>query len=64
MREMPGFLGHAFYEIIDNPDGLVETASGSRQRRARPGCIQDGTLAPFMAVLGAPFKATNVQQMP
>ena len=66
MREVPGFLGVSRYEVLDNLEGLIEIAEWESPE-ARQIClkrsIEAGTLDPLMAILGAPFKNTNVIQM-
>jgi quinol monooxygenase YgiN len=66
MERPPGFLGDTLYEVLGDPNGLIEIAEWESPEardaylaRAR----QSGALAPFMDLLGAPFKATNVRLM-
>ena len=67
MQAVPGFLGFEFYEVLENPDGLVEIA-GWESPEARQTWIQQstdsGALNLLMLSLDAPFKATNIQPIP
>lgn len=63
----PGFLGSTCYEVLDNPDTLVEIADW-KTTEARASAMQAvmaaGAYAPLGELLAAPFKATVVQQLP
>jgi quinol monooxygenase YgiN len=63
----PGFLGAALYEALSDPDRLIEIAEWESPE-ARDTFLarlqQSGALAPFLDLLGAPFKATNVRPLP
>ena len=66
MREVPGFLGVSRYEVLDNPDGLIEIAeweSPEARQTWLNRSVETGTLDPLMAILGVPFKSTNVRQI-
>ena len=62
----PGFLGSLQYEVIDNPDILVEIANWSsaevRATTMQP-AMTDGAYAPLEDLLAAPFKATVIRQL-
>jgi quinol monooxygenase YgiN len=63
LNEM-GCLGSDFYEVIDDPDALVEIAEWETAA-AREAVINDPStaevMAPVFELLAAPFKATLVQ---
>jgi heme-degrading monooxygenase HmoA len=66
MRDVPGFQGIARYEVLDDPDGLIEVAEweSPEARQTWLGRVMEsGDLAPLMEILGAPFKATHVRQI-
>lgn len=63
----PGFLGSTCYEVIDNPDILVEIADwASAEVRAAvmQQAMKDGAYAPLEELLAAPFRATVIRQLP
>lgn len=59
-----GCLGSDFYEVIDDPDALVEIAEWETAD-AREAVINDPrtaeVMAPVFGLLAGPFKATVVQ---
>ena len=63
----PGFLGSTRYEVLDNPDILVEIADWE-SAEARVAHMQEamasGVYAPLGELLGAPFRATVIRQLP
>jgi quinol monooxygenase YgiN len=63
----PGFLGSARYEVLDNPDMLVEIADWA-SAEARAAHMEEsaasGAYAPLVEMLAAPFRATVVRQLP
>lgn len=63
----PGFLGSTRYEVLDNPDILVEIADWE-SAEARVAHMQEamasGVYAPLGELLGAPFRATVISQLP
>jgi quinol monooxygenase YgiN len=63
----PGFLGGARYEVLDDPDMLIEIAEWE-SAEARAANMQEaaatGAYAPLMQLLAAPFKATVIRQLP
>jgi quinol monooxygenase YgiN len=62
----PGFLGSTRYEVLDNPDILVEIAdweSAEVRAAAMQQAMSNGTYAPLGELLAAPFKATVIRQL-
>jgi quinol monooxygenase YgiN len=62
----PGFLGSLQYEVIDNPDILVEIADwASAEVRAAvmQQAMTDGAYAPLEELLAAPFRAIVIRQL-
>ncbi len=63
----PGFLGSTYYEVLDNPDILVEIAdweSAEVRAAAMQKAMTSGAYAPLEELLGAPFGATVISQLP
>jgi quinol monooxygenase YgiN len=63
----PGFLGSTCYEVLDNPDILVEIAdwaSAEARAAAMQVAMNSGAYAPLGELLGAPFRATVIRQLP
>ena len=62
-----GFLGSTRYEVLDNPDILVEIADWE-SAEARVVHMQEamasGVYAPLAELLAAPFRATVIRQLP
>lgn len=61
-----GFLGSLQYEVIDNPDILVEIAdwaSAEVRATAMQQAMTDGAYAPLEDLLAAPFRATVIRQL-
>ena len=62
----PGFLGSARYEVLDNPDMLIEIADWE-SAEARMAHMQEsaatGAYAPLIEMLAAPFRATVIRQL-
>ena len=62
-----GFLGSLQYEVIDNPDILVEIADWA-SAEVRAATMQQamtaGAYAPLEDLLAAPFRATVIRQLP
>jgi quinol monooxygenase YgiN len=59
----PGFLGSTQYEVLDNPNILVEIAdweSAEVRAVAMQQAMSSGAYAPLGELLGAPFKATVI----
>ena len=62
----PGFLGSKRYELLDNPDILIEIAEWeSPEARAAhmAETAATGAYAPLIELLAAPFRATVVRQL-
>ena len=62
----PGFLGSTCYEVLDNPNILVEIADwASTEVRATvmQQAMTDGAYAPLEELLAAPFRATVIRQL-
>jgi quinol monooxygenase YgiN len=59
-----GSLGGSFYEVVDDPDALVEIADWE-SAAARDAVMSDPAtaeaMAPVLGLLAGPFKATVVQ---
>jgi quinol monooxygenase YgiN len=63
----PGFLGSTRYEVLDNPNILVEIAdwvSAEVRAAAMQQAMASGAYAPLEELLAAPFKATVIRQLP
>ena len=62
-----GFLGSTRYEVLDNPDMLVEIADWE-SAEARVVHMQEaaasGVYAPLAEMLAAPVRATVIRQLP
>jgi quinol monooxygenase YgiN len=63
----PGFLGSTHYEVLDNPNIVVEIAdwaSADVRAAAMQKAMADGAYAPLEELLAAPFRATVIRQLP
>jgi quinol monooxygenase YgiN len=63
----PGFLGSTRYEVLDNPDILVEIAdwaSAEVRAAAMQQAMASGAYGPLRELLAAPFRATVIRQLP
>jgi quinol monooxygenase YgiN len=63
----PGFLGSLRYEVLDNPNILVEIAdwaSAEVRAAAMQEAMATGAYAPLEELLAAPFRATVIKQLP
>jgi quinol monooxygenase YgiN len=62
-----GFLGSTRYEVLDNPDMLVEIAdwesAGARMAHMQEAAAT-GAYAPVVEMLATPFRATVIKQLP
>ena len=62
-----GFLGSRRYEVLDNPDMLIEIAEWE-SAEARVAHMQEsaatGAYEPLVEMLAAPFRATVIRQLP
>lgn len=65
-RNAPGFLGFTRYEVIDDPDSLIEIAEWETPE-ARQTWLEKatgtGVLSRLVGTLGEPFKAITIQQL-
>lgn len=62
----PGFLGSTCYEVLDNPDILVEIAdwaSTEVRAAAMQQAMTDGVYAPLEELLALPFRATVIRKL-
>jgi quinol monooxygenase YgiN len=62
----PGFLGSTCYEVLDDPNILVEIAdwaSAEVRAAAMQQAMADGAYAPLQELLAAPFRATVIRQL-
>ena len=62
-----GFLGSTRYEVLDNPNILVEIAdweSAEARAEAMQKVVASGAYAPLGELLAAPFRATVIRQLP
>jgi len=63
----PGFLGSTRYQVLDNPNILVEIAdwtSAEVRAAAMQRAMASGAYAPLEELLASPFRATVIKQMP
>ena len=64
---LSGFLGSTRYEVLDNPDLLVEIAEWE-SAEARLAHLEEaaatGAYAPLLELLSAPVRATVIRQLP
>ena len=63
----PGLLDSTRYEVLDNPNILVEIAewtSAEVRATAMQQAMADGAYAPLEELLAAPFRATVIRQLP
>jgi quinol monooxygenase YgiN len=62
-----GFLGSRRYEVLDNPDMLIEIAewesAGARVAHMEESAAT-GAYAPLLEMPAAPFRATVIRQLP
>ena len=66
MKNARGFLGVKRYEIIDNPDSLIEIAewNSPQDRQAwLEQSMKTGALNRLTLTLGTPFKAITVREL-
>ena len=65
--DQSGFLGSTRYEVLDNPNILVEIADWE-SAEARAAHMQEamasGVYAPLSELLAVPFRATVIKQLP
>src|SRR5512134_517718 len=64
---LPGYLGSTLYEVMDNPNILVEIAdwaSAEVRAAAMQQAMASGAYGPLRELLAAPFRATVISQLP
>jgi quinol monooxygenase YgiN len=62
----PDFLGSTYYEVLDNPNILVETAdwtSAEGRAMAMQQAMASGAYGQLEELLAAPFRATVIRQL-
>lgn len=62
----PGYLGSTRYEVVDQPDVLVELADWeSTEARDKHMTVlaESGVLAPLTDFMGAPFRVTVIRPL-
>lgn len=62
-----GFLGSTCYQVLDNPNILVEIAdweSAGARAEAIQQVMANGAYAPLSELLAAPVRATVIRQLP
>ena len=62
-----GFLGSSRYEVLDNPDMLIEIAeweSAEAREAHMEKSAATGAYAPLIELLAVPFRATVIKQLP
>jgi quinol monooxygenase YgiN len=65
--EQRGFLGSTRYEVLDDPDMLVEIAdweSAEARMEHMEEAAATGAYAPLAELLAAPFRVTVIRQLP
>jgi len=63
----PGYLGSTCYEVLDNPNILVEIAdweSAEVRATVMQQAMAGGAYVPLEELLAAPFRATVIRQLP
>jgi quinol monooxygenase YgiN len=63
----PGFVGSRRYEVLDNPDMLIEVAdweSVEARQAHMEEAAASGAYAPLIELLAAPFRVTVIRQLP
>ena len=62
----PGFLGSTRYEVLEDPDALVEIAdweSAEAQTAAMQAVMATGAYEPLSELLAVPLRATVIRQL-
>ena len=62
----PGYLGSTRYEVVDQPDLLVELAdweSVETRNQHMKAAMESGVFAPLMDLMGAPFRVTVIRAL-
>ena len=63
---LPGYLGSTRYEVIDQPDVLVELAdweSLEQRNQHMKAAMESGAFAPLTDLMGAPFRVTVIRAL-
>ena len=63
-KGMPGYLGSTRYEVVDQPDMLVELAdweSVELRDQHMTAAMESGVFAPLTDLMGAPFRVTVIR---
>jgi quinol monooxygenase YgiN len=63
---MPGYLGSTRYEVVDQPDMLVELAeweSVEMRNEHMKTATESGIFAPLTDLMGAPFRVTVIREL-
>ena len=63
----PGFLGSTPYDVLDNPDLLVEIAdweSADVRTAAMRELMATAAYSPLVDLLASPFRATVIRELP
>jgi quinol monooxygenase YgiN len=64
-KNAPGFISYSSYEVIDNPDSLIEIAEWETPE-ARQAWLEEsmetGALNHLVRTLGIPFKARTMRE--
>lgn len=66
MKNARGFISIARYEVIDNPDSLIEITEWESPEARQTWLEQSmvtGSLSSLMGTLGVPFKAITVREI-
>ncbi len=64
---VPGYLGSSRYEVLDDPDLLVEIAeweSPEARVASMHAMADDSVFTRLLGLLAAPFKATIIRELP
>ena len=64
--DQPGFLGSMYYEVLDNPNILVETAdwvSAEVRAAAMQQAMASGAYGQLEQLLAAPYRATVIKRL-
>ena len=67
VQSHPGLLDSTRYEVLDNPNIIVEIAdwtSAEVRAAAMQEAMAAGAYAPLAELLAAPFRATVIRQVP
>jgi quinol monooxygenase YgiN len=65
--DQPGFLGSTRYEVLDNPNIVVEIAdweSAEARAEAMQKVMASGAYAPLEDLISVPIRATVIRQLP